>query len=140
MSFFGKFASFFEAVGKELEKLFGGGSFAQKVQAVITYVAPVVETIVQLAGGTAAATLVTNIINMIKSDLATVSTVVQGATVAAGTPAASAISTALASIETNLSSLLTAAEVKNSTNFKNIETAVNLVLGEVQALLANLPK
>jgi hypothetical protein len=138
MSLFGKFKSFFEAVGSELEKLFGSAGFEQKVVAVISYAAPIVETIAQLAGGPAASALVTNIINAIKTDLATVSAVVQGGTVAAGTPTATTVETALKSIQTNLASLLSAADIKSSAKAGEITTYVNLLSGEVNALLAGL--
>ena len=65
--------SFFESVGSEIEKLFKSvvsSSWEQKASATIKYVAPLVETIVQLAAGTAAAAAVTGVINQVQADLA----------------------------------------------------------------------
>ena len=51
MSFLGSFKTFFDKVGSVLKKLFGSASFEQTVQSVITYAAPLLETIVGLAAG-----------------------------------------------------------------------------------------
>jgi hypothetical protein len=67
--------SFFGKVWAEFKKLFGKEpQVAQVVRSVITYVAPVLETVVTLAAGSAAGTIVTNVINNVQADLATVST------------------------------------------------------------------
>jgi hypothetical protein len=140
MSFFGSVKSFFEGVGKTLEKLFGAGAstFEVKAQAVITYVAPLVTTIVQLTAGTAAATLVSNIMKTVQVDLATVATAVQAGTAAPGSHTYVVVTTALNSITSNLASLLAAAEVKNSGKVSEITAAVNLIVGEVEAVLSSL--
>lgn len=138
MSFFAGFKSFFDKVGNEIEKLFGGkASLEQKIQATITYVAPVLNTIVGLADP-AVEPLVSKVISTVQSDLATVSTVVQGATVAPGSTDEQRLVAALNSIRTNLSGMLTAAEVKNTSKFNEIEAATNLVIGEVEAAAGSL--
>jgi hypothetical protein len=137
MSFLGSFKTFFEKVGAEIEKLFGKAGLEQKIQAVITYAAPIVETIVTLADPPIAP-LVNSVISIVQADLATVSAVVQGATPTPGSTTSQTITTALNSIKSNLSGLLTDAGVKNSTNFSKISAAVNLIIGEVDAVLTNL--
>ena len=134
--------SFFESVGSEIEKLFKSvvsSSWEQKASATIKYVAPLVETIVQLAAGTAAAAAVTGVINQVQADLATVSVVVQGGKVAAGTSAAATVQAALTSVNTNMAALLADADVKNSAKAADIEATTNLITGEVSAILSNLP-
>jgi hypothetical protein len=130
--------SVFEKVGAEIEKLFGGSaSVEQKVQATITFVAPLVNTVVVLADPAIAPT-VAKVISTVQADLALVSTVVQGATPAPGSSAATTATTALNSVKTNLSELLTDSGVKNSANFSKISAAVNLIIAEVEAVLSGL--
>jgi hypothetical protein len=132
--------TFFSKVWDEMEKLFtNGATYEKAIQSVITYAAPIVETIVGLAAGGPAAALVTRVISTVQSDMATVSVVVQQGTVAPGSTAATTCEAALNSIKTNLTSLLTAAEVKNSAKAADITNAVNLIVGEVDAALSGLP-
>lgn len=138
MSIWSKFGSFFEAVGTEIEKLFGASSLEQKAQAVISYVAPVVNTIVGLLDP-AVAPLVAGVISAVQSDLATISVVVQSATAAPGSTAAQTIKTAITGVNTNLNGILQMAEVKNSAKIAQITSAVTLISGELNALLTNLP-
>ena len=130
--------SVFEKIGAEIEKLFGGtASVEQKVQAAITFVAPLVNTVVVLADPAIAPT-VAKVISTVQADLALVSTVVQEATPVPGSSAATTATTSLNSVKTNLSELLTDSGVKNSANFTKISAAVNLIVGEVEAVLAGL--
>jgi hypothetical protein len=138
MALLSSLKTFFEKVGAEIEKLFGGPtSLAQQVQAVITYVAPLVNTIVVLADP-AIAPLVAGVIAIVQADLATVSVVVQGATPTPGSTVAQTLTTALGSIKNNLSGLLTDAGVKNSANFAKISSIASLVMAEADAILAKL--
>jgi hypothetical protein len=131
--------SFFGKVWAEFKKLFGKEpQVAQVVRSVITYVAPVLETVVTLAAGSAAGTIVTNVINNVQADLATVSTVIQQGTVAPGSTAEASIIAALNSVKSNLGTLLTDADVKNSAKAAEITSATNLIIGEVEAALTNL--
>jgi hypothetical protein len=130
--------TFFEKVGQEIKKLFGSSTFEQEVQSTITYAAPLVEGILAIADPEIEP-IVAGVLNTVKSDLATVSTVVQSAKVAPGSSAAKTISAALTSINSNLSGLLKVAEVKNSTKIAEITAAVNTLTGETNALLSNLP-
>ena len=138
MSFWGSFKTFFEKVGAELEKLFGAGSkIEQQIQAVVTYVAPIVSGIISFADP-AIAPLVNKVIAIVQADLATLSTVAQDTTITAGSTAAATAVSVLTSIKTNLSGLLQMAEVKNSAKISQITSAVNTVVAEVQAILTSL--
>ena len=134
--------SFVEKVGSELKRLFkstiGSSTFTKTVQATITYVAPILETILTLVDP-AIAPIVARVIGIVQADLATVSVVVQHGKVAPGTPGAVAVETALNSIKENLSGLLAVAEVKNSSKIQEITASVNLNVGETDALLNSLP-
>lgn len=137
MSFFGGVESFFKAVGHTIEKLFGKAGLAQTLSATITYVAPILNTILALADP-AVAPLVAHIISIIQADLATVQTVIQQGTPAPGSPAEAAIKAALASVNENLASLLAMSAVKNSTKVSQITAAVGLITQETNAALGAL--
>jgi len=131
--------TFFAKVEAEAKKLFGSTTWEKTVTSVVTYTAPIAETLIGLAAGQPAEALVAEGVTILKSDLATVSAVVSGATT---TPSATGLATvvsALNSIKTNLSGLLTAAEVKNSKTSSAITSTVNLIVGEMDAALANVP-
>lgn len=134
-----KFVSFFEKIGSALKKLFTNTTFEQQISSTIKYVAPLVETILTFTVGQPAEQVVAGIISEVQTDLATAYATVQGATVAAGSPVTAVIAAAFASVKANLASLLADAEVKNSTKVADITSAVNLIDGEVTALLSNLP-
>lgn len=133
--------TFAEKLGSVIKRLFkatiGSSNFTKTVQGTITYVAPILETILTLVDPAIAA-VVEKVIGIVQADLATVSTVVQHATVAPGTPGAVAIETALTSVKDNLSSLLDVAEIKNSAKITQITAAVNLIVGETDALLSQM--
>jgi hypothetical protein len=130
--------SFFHSVGAAFKKLFGSSTWERTAASTITYVAPLLETIVQLAAGSAAEQAVAKVIATVQSDLATVAAVVDGT--ASGTPHGTAVVvSALGSIKTNLSGLLSLAEVKNSGKVSQITTAVNLIVGEADAMLGAMP-
>jgi len=139
MSFLGSFKTFFEKVGAELKKLFGSTNWEKTAASVVTYVAPLVETIVQLSAGSAAEALVAGVVSTVQSDLATLSAVVSGATSESSATDLQTAANVLNSIKANLSSLLQAAEVKNAAKSSQIQAAATLVINEVEAILANIP-
>jgi hypothetical protein len=133
------FMKFWQKVEAAFKRLFGSTSWEKTASAVITYCGPLLTELVQLSAGGPAAALVQGLQNTLQSDLATVSAVVTGAT---STPSGSALQTALNalnSIKANLSGLLTAADVKNSTNAATITGIADTLLGEVEAILENAP-
>lgn len=132
------FISFFDKVGSELKKLFGSTTWEKQAQGVITYVAPLLETVLALADPPLAP-LFQKVINTIQADLATVSAVVSGAQVPAGSTTAATVKAALGSIQTNLSSLLADADVKNSTKATEITAAVTGITSEIDALASSMP-
>jgi len=134
------FVTFFHRVEAVLKKLFTNTTWEHTAQATISYVAPIVETILSLTVGTGVEKVVENIISIVQSDLATVSAVVQGAQVTPGSTIATTVTTALESVKTNLAGILQLAEVKSSASVAKVESTVNLIVQEVEALLANLPK
>ena len=132
------FTSFFDKVGSALKKLFGSTTWEKQAQGVIIYVAPILETVLMFADP-AIEPLVAGAINTAKADLATVSAVVSSGTVPAGSTAAATVEAALGSVKTNLTGILTAAGVKNSSKVAQITEAVNAINSEIDALIQNMP-
>jgi hypothetical protein len=130
---------FWQRVESVFKKLFGSSKWEKTALSVISYIAPILETIIALAVGGPAAAIVTNAIEMAKTDLATMAAVVDGAT---GTPPPNELQLfvqAENSIRANLGGLLQLAEIKNSGKQAEITNAVNLIVGELDAAVQNLP-
>ena len=132
-------SSFFSKIGTEFKKLFGKApAFEQIAQSVITYVSPILLTVLTFADP-AIEPIVSKAVSIVQADLATVSTVVKDGAVTAGSTGAATVEAALASINSNLTGLLSVAEVKNSNKIVEITAAVNSVTTEVDTLLNNIP-
>jgi hypothetical protein len=130
---------FWNKVESAFKKLFGSTNWEKTASAVITYVAPLLELLVGLAAGGPAETLVAGIVNTVQADLATVAAVVNGATATPPANELAAVTNALNSVKANLPALLTAVEVKNSAKSTEIASTANTIIGEVEAILANMP-
>jgi hypothetical protein len=130
---------FFERVKAALVKLFGSTTWEKTTSATIAYIAPLLETIVGLAAGGPAETIVTAIVAKIQSALATVTAVVDGATTTPPANEIAAVTEALNSIKTNLAALLADADVKNSGLLTKVTAVVDTIIGEVEAILAEIP-
>lgn len=130
-------STFFHKVGSAFKKLFGSSTWEKTASSTITFVAPLLETIVGYVAGSGAENTVKGIIGTVQSDLATIAAVVDGGQVDAHGTAV--VVSALNSVRANMSGLLNLAEVKNSDKQAAITTAVNLVVGEVDAMLGALP-
>ena len=131
--------TFWHRVENALKKIFGSTSWEQTATSVLTYVGPLVQTLVTLAAGGPAGALVGAAVATAKSDLGIAAAVVSGAT---STPAANDVAlfvNAMNSVKANLTGILSAAEVKNSGKQSEITNAVNLIVGELDACLQNVP-
>ena len=131
--------TFVEKVEAEARKLFGSTTWENTLSSGISYTAPFLEILVGLAAGEPAEALVAAAVSTAQADLATIKALVSGARVPAGSPALTVVRAALNSLQSNLGSLLGAVEVKNSKTSSEITSAVNLIVGEANALLARAP-
>lgn len=134
MSFWSGVKTFFEKVGSEIEKAFGSSTVEQKAQGAIALIGAAVVTITGLAGGPAASAAVSGIIKQIQTWYGTISSVVQAGTPAPGSTPATLLSMATASLKSNVAALLTAADVKNSTKFTDIQNEADTIINEIQAI------
>jgi hypothetical protein len=127
------FASKFET---EFKKLFAEiPSWLTIVSGLVTYAGPIAVTLTGLIVGTPAAAATAAILAVIKTDLATIKASVTSGNAAAtqGMPAL------LASLQASLPALLASAKVENVPKVDEIESAVNLLVPELNALLAAAP-
>lgn len=138
MSLFGTVIKDLESFASKLEgafkKLFGDApTWIVIAQGVLTYLGPVVVTILTIGGGAALGNEANAIIGNIKTDLATALAAVN--TVDAST----SIPSLLAGIQAQLPALLAAVKVSNPTTVSKIETYTSLIDTELTALLHSIP-
>ena len=138
MSVFGSFIKDIESFAAKVEvafkKLFGEApTWIAIAQGVLTYLGPVVVTILTMGGGAALGEEANTIIANIKADLATALAVTSTAAAATSLPLL------LASIQSQLPALLAALKVSNPTSLSKIESYVAIIDTELTALLGAGP-
>lgn len=131
---------FWHRTEQVFKELFGSTTWEKTASSVLTYVGPLLGTLVALTAGAPAGGLVTAAVAKAQSALATVAAVVSGATSTPPANELAAATNALNSVKTNLAALLTAADVKNSAHATEITATVTTVIGEVEAMLENIPQ
>lgn len=132
------FVKFFEKIGHALKKVFGSTNWETQAISTISYAEPIVVGILGFVDPLAVP-LVTGILTEIVASLSTVKALVKQGTVPPGSPASLTIVTELNSVKTNLAALLEDAHIKNSEKIAQITAAVNIVNGEVDAILGQAP-
>jgi hypothetical protein len=126
--------SFSAKVEAAFKKLFGDApSWIAIAQGVLTYLGPVVVTILTIGGGSALGNEANEIIGTIKTDLATALATVTTVN------AANSLPNLLADIQTQLPALLAAVKVSNPSVVASIENYTNIIDTEITALLTALP-
>lgn len=129
--------TFFEKVGSWFKSLFKKApAVEQQISAVVSYVAPIAESILTLVDPPAAL-IATPIITEVETGLATLKATTSGVSLTGTT--LQTVDSVLNSIKTNISGLLDIAEIKNSAKIADITAAVTAITGEVDAILTNLP-
>jgi hypothetical protein len=126
--------SFSAKVEAAFKKLFGDApSWIAIAQGVLTYLGPIVVTILTIGGGPALGDEANEIIGTIKTDLATALATVTTANAATSLP------TLLADIQKQLPVLLAAVKVSNPSVVASIENYTNMIDAEITALLNAQP-
>jgi len=126
--------SFSAKVEAAFKKLFGDApSWIAIAQGVLTYLGPIVVTILTIGGGPALGDEANEIIGTIKTDLATALAAVTTANAATSLP------NLLADIQAQLPVLLAAVKVSNPSVVASIEKYTNMIDTEITALLTALP-
>jgi hypothetical protein len=126
--------SFAAKVEAAFKKLFGEApSWITVAQGVLTYLGPVVVTILTVGGGSALGDEANVIIGTIKSDLATALATVTTVN------AANSLPTLLKSVQAQLPALLAAVKVSNPNTVSEIENYTNIIDTEITALLNAMP-
>ncbi|MGB2633212.1 MAG: hypothetical protein WAM58_04680 [Candidatus Acidiferrum sp.] len=139
MSFLGSIEGFFGKVGKEFVTIFKKApTFEQEAQTFVAIAAPATEAVLAFTDP-AALPVVTPIIGVIQSKLATLSTITKNTVIPpGGSSVATDVQTILTDIESNASSVLQLASVKNSAKVSDITAEVNGIVGAVQTLATSL--
>ena len=126
--------SFAAKVEAAFKKLFGTApSWIAIAQGVLTYLGPVVVTILTVGGGSALGDEANVIIGTIKSDLATALATVTTVNAATSLPVL------LKSVQSQLPALLAAVKVSNPNTVSEIENYTNIIDTEITALLNAMP-
>lgn len=126
--------SFAAKVEAAFKKLFGDApTWISIAQGVLTYLGPIVVTILTVGGGSALGDEANEIIGNIKTDLATALATVSSANAATSLPSL------LAGIQSQLPALLAAVKVSNPSTAASIENYTNIIDTELTALLNALP-
>ena len=138
MSIFGSIIrdlkSFASMVESEFKKLFKQApSWLSIAEGVLTYLGPIVVTIVDVAGGPALGAEANVILEGIKTKLATVSAMVKTASNATG------IVSVLTDIQDSLPALLAALQITNPSTVGNVTGYTDIVATEITALLNAMP-
>jgi hypothetical protein len=98
--------------------------------------APLLNTLITLTAGAPIAAKVAGVVSQAQADIAGAAATISTAGAATG---GLTISSFLGSVQANLGTLLTDADVKNATEFTKIESTINTVVGEVQAITSLMP-
>jgi hypothetical protein len=138
MSAFGNVIKDLKSFGAKVEaafkKLFGDApTWISIAQGVLTYLGPIVVTILTVGGGSALGDEANEIIGNIKADLATALATVNAANASKSLPGL------LVGIQSQLPALLAAVKVSNPSTAGQIENWTNVIDTEISALLNAIP-
>jgi hypothetical protein len=138
MSVFGNAVKDLKSFGSKVEaafkKLFGEApTWISIAQGVLTYLGPIVVTILTVGGGSALGEEANAIIGTIKADLATALATVSTVNASQSLPSL------LTGIQTQLPALLAAVKVSNPATVAQIESWTNVIDTEIAALLNAIP-
>jgi hypothetical protein len=126
--------SFASKVEAAFKKLFSEApSWITIAQGVLTYLGPIVVTILTIGGGSVLGEEANAIIANIKTDLAT------ALAVASTAGAATSLPTLLTGIQSQLPALLAAIKVSNPASLSTIENDVSIIATELTALINAAP-
>ena len=126
--------SFAAKVEAAFKKLFGDApTWIAIAQGVLTYLGPIVVTILTVGGGSALGDEANEIIGNIKTDLATALAAVSAA------DAANSVPSLLEGIQSQLPALLAAIKVSNPSTVTKVETYTSIIDTELTALLNSIP-
>lgn len=126
--------SFAAKVEAAFKKLFGDApTWIAIAQGVLTYLGPIVVTILTVGGGSALGDEANEIIGNIKTDLATALAAVSSA------DAANSVPSLLQGIQSQLPALLAAIKVSNPSTVTKVETYTSIIDTELTALLNAIP-
>ena len=124
--------TFFEHVWAALKDHFGDAAKVEQAASIgLGVLAPLLNTLLTLTAGETIASKVAGVVATVQTELANAAALLSGAE--AGDPSHT-LDGFLSDVQTNLGTLLTDADVKNSTKATEITGVVNTLIGEVEAI------
>lgn len=133
-------STFFEKIVDAFESIFGSNNWEKTASTTLNVVGPLIESIVTLTDNEADADEIAQVISTVQTDLTTISNLISSlGNVADSTSTIAEIVTILNAIKTNLAALLTAGQIKNPATLTQVESIVNMVINEIEAILAAVP-
>lgn len=126
--------SFFSSIEGALKKFFTTAPKWENIaQGTLTLIAPLVKGIAASTASESDQKTISAIIDEIQTDLA-----VTSAAISTGSTGGATV--ALTSLQTNLGALLTAGHIKDPATLQKVQGIATIVIGEVSAILAVVPK
>jgi hypothetical protein len=131
---------FFAKVEAFFKKAFGSSKWEKTASTTLMIVTPLITTLLTLVAGAPVAALVGGVLATAQKDLAAAVVIIDDMDTAGTTASGTAQVVALLNaVKTNLTSILSIAEVKNSTKVADITAGVNTIVEEIDAILEAAP-
>jgi hypothetical protein len=134
-----KIGTFFHGIKSFFEKLFGSAHLGRTISGTIKIAAPLVESIVEMTAGEGASNEIKSIVNEVQGDLAAAATLATSVTAEPDSANLVKVETILNGVKSNLGAILSAGHIKNAATVDKVTNVVNLVTGEIEAILSELP-
>jgi len=131
--------SLFSHIKSFFEKLLGSTNWERVAINTLNVVSPLLTTLITLTAGAPAAALVSRVVSTVQSDLEAAARIVSSVQSGTNEGAAAELENLLAGVKANLSSLLTAADVKDPETQAKVSAIVNTVIEEIDAILGEMP-
>ena len=131
-SFFSKVAAFFK-------KALSNTQWEQTVITTLNIVGPLIQSIIAMTAGEAAAASVGAVMSEVSRDLATIMGLVQTYELGDHATISGRITTLADEVKANLAGLLAAGHVKNDATVSKLSAIVTAVNGELDAVVKSLP-
>lgn len=139
MSIFNNFIYTVETDFTDIENIFkkffkNEPTWAQVALVDISYAAPILNTVITVIGGAQLAAEVSTIISVIQNDIVLATKFIKAE------DSSKNLTDVLNNIVANLGNLLSLGSIKNHAEIATITAYVNGIVGEIEAILGNLPK
>jgi hypothetical protein len=130
---------FFGSIVKFLKKLFTNTSWQTTAQAILVAVSAGVENILELTSNEAEAAAIAVVVNEVKAGFAAISALITQYDSQVHTTFVSQVTAILNDIKADLSSLLSAGQIKDTGTLTSVTKWVSLIVSDIESLLGLIP-